>query len=172
MTIGGLQSHRNNPVSLMPLDDPEDLSLAQQKLRDREPSTKERNSGSASISYGNSPQALVNRLELTSKMGKHWLESNMAAIASNQPSTPTPGSGSTGSALLDTYLQLIAEHSSNMAAAAAAAAAAASAQSASNNNHADPHSGSNSADNHHQESIVAMDTSFNDKHSPKTTAAD
>ena len=42
----------------------------------------------------------------------------MAVMQANSPAAA--GGNSTGSALLDTYLQLIAEHSSNMAAAAAA----------------------------------------------------
>ena len=101
--------------------------------------------------------------------GKHWLESNaMAVMQANSPAAS--GGNSTGSALLDTYLQLIAEHSSNMAAAAAAAAAASS--TATNNNNSEANNGTHDArdapHHHHQESL--LDATFTSgKRSPKTT---
>lgn len=192
VTIGGLQSHRNNPLQLIPLDqDPEDLSLAQQRLRG-ESGHREKGShgegrgasgGMAHISpYGSAAAGLVNRLGLSTKVGKHWLESNMAAMQQQhhqqQSSSPgnnhnaSGGGGSTGSALLDTYLQLIAEHSSNMAAAAAAAAAAQNASVPSNNNH--PESGHHGAERGQQDSPPLLETSSfsSDKRSPKATAGD
>lgn len=187
MTIGGLQSHRNNPLQLIPLEqDPEDLSLAQQRLRgdsgrDHHHHHREKGgggSGGATISpYGPAAAGLVNRLGLSTKMGKHWLETNMAAMQQQQQQANSPGSnhaasgaggGSTGSALLDTYLQLIAEHSSNMAAAAAAAAAAQNASGGPNNNN-HPSEGSH-GDVGRPESANLLETC--DKRSPKTTAGD
>ncbi len=185
VTIGGLQSHRNNPLQLIPLDqDPEDLSLAQQRLRG-ESGHREKGSGGGmthNSPYGSAAAGLVNRLGLSTKMGKHWLESNMAAMQQQQQqqqSSSSPGNhhnasggggGSTGSALLDTYLQLIAEHSSNMAAAAAAAAAAQNAPS--NNNH--PESAHRGVERGQQDSPPLLETSGfgNDKRSPKATAGD
>ena len=192
MTIGGLQSHRNNPLQLIPLEqDPEDWSLAQQRLRGdsgrdhHHHHHREKGGGGgsgggmATISpYGPAAAGLVNRLGLSTKMGKHWLETNMAAMQQQQQQqqASSPGSnhaasgaggGSTGSALLDTYLQLIAEHSSNMAAVAAAAAAAQNASGGPNNNN-HPTSEGNHGDR--PESASLMESC--EKRSPKTTAGD
>ncbi|KAI9565684.1 hypothetical protein GHT06_009476 [Daphnia sinensis] len=203
VTIGGLQSHRNNPLQLIPLEqDPEDLSLAQQRLRGdsgrdhhhhhhhhhREKSDRSGGSsgGMATISPYGSAAGLVNRLGLTTKMGKHWLETNMQAAIQQQQQQQqanSPGSnhnasggggnggGSTGSALLDTYLQLIAEHSSNMAAVAAAAAAAQNNTGAPNNNNHSHSSEANHGDLSRPESAAnTLDSCV--KRSPKTTADD
>jgi len=128
VTIGGLQSHRNNPLQLIPLDaqDAEDLSLAQQRLRDQSSSGHHRDhhhhhqhhhhrrenkgeerggerSSMATISpygpagsdrggSGSAAAGLVNRLGLSGKAGKQWLESNMAAAAAiQQQQAGSPG---------------------------------------------------------------------------------
>ena len=200
MTIGGLQSHRNNPLQLIPLEqDPEDLSLAQQRLRGdgggrdhhhhRHHHHEKSGSGGsaggmATISpYGPAAAGLVNRLGLSTKMGKHWLETNMQAAMQQQQQQQqanSPGSnhnasgggGSTGSALLDTYLQLIAEHSSNMAAVAAAAAAAQNnASGAPNNNNHSQSSEGNHGDRPESAGNAMVNETFV-KRSPKTMADD
>ena len=182
MTIGGLQSHRNNPLQLIPLDtDPEDLSLTQQRLRGDSNRDmhhhREKSAGSMTMSpYGPVAAGLVNRLGLSGKMGKHWLETNMAAALQQQQhqlqqqaGSPNPngqgnnGAAGTGSALLDTYLQLIAEHSTNMAAVAAAAAAAQNAGGQQNNNNQSPDGDRPGSAN----PIEAYE-----KRSPKATASD
>jgi len=197
VTIGGLQSHRNNPLQLIPLEqDPEDLSLAQQRLRGdggrdhhhhrhhhhEKGGSGGSGGGMATISpYGPAAAGLVNRLGLSTKMGKHWLETNMQAAMQQQQQQQanSPGSnhnassggGSTGSALLDTYLQLIAEHSSNMAAVAAAAAAAQNNASGAPNNNNHPQS---SEGNQHGDRPESAGNVIENcvKRSPKTPADD